>query len=236
MPQLLLDDIKADVIKKNIKNLHLRVFPPTGRVRISAPARMKLETIRAFALSKLEWIRKQQARIKSLENELPQAYLDGEYHYFGGTQYLLKIVEMNKSPKVTLTESRLELRVRPNTNSQKREQVLETWYRAQLKEILPALFEKWENRMGVKVLEFGIKKMKTKWGTCNINAKRIWINLELAKRSPECLEYVVVHEVAHLLERGHGARFKALMDKHLPHWRLLKKELNRLPISHSNWN
>ncbi len=236
MAQLLLGDIKADVVKKNIKNLHLRVTPPTGKVMISAPLRMKLETIRGFALSKLGWIKKQQARFRNQVIELPKEFLDSECHYFGGKQYFLKVEEINKVPRVNLNDSTIELRVRPNTSSKKREQLVDDWYRAKLKEILPNLFAKWESKMGVKVAEFGIKKMKTKWGTCNIRARRIWINLELAKRPAECLEYVVVHEVAHLLERGHGPRFKALMDKHLPNWRLLKQELNQHPIIHPNWN
>lgn len=183
MTQLMLGEIKADVVKKNIKNLHLRVYPPTGRVRISAPLRMKLDTIRVFALSKLGWIKKQQAKFKNQVREAPRKYLDRESHYFGGKLYLLKVEEINEVPQVVLTNVAIELRVRPDTNIKKRAQLLDEWYRAKLKEKLPNLIEKWEDKMSVKVHEFGIKQMKTRWGTCSVKARRIWLNLELAKKS-----------------------------------------------------
>jgi predicted metal-dependent hydrolase len=227
---LILGDITIDVTQKNIKNLHLSVYPPAGRVRISAPNRMSLETIRAFAISKISWIRKHQKRQKNQQRETQREFRNRESHYYCGERYLLEIVEQNKPPHVVLRHSTIELHVRPEATYEKKKAVLDGWYRQQLKEKIPKLIEKYEAKMGVKVAEFGIKKMRTRWGTCNINAKRIWINLELAKKPPECLEYIVVHEMVHLLERKHNDRYRAFMDLYLPRWRVVKEELNRLPV------
>jgi len=235
MQQLIFGATTVDVVQKNIKNLHLSVYPPAGRVRISAPIRMKLDTIRVFVLSKLGWIKKQQARLKNQKREVPREFLDRESHYFNGKRYLLRVEEVNAPPKVALQHSIIELTVRPNTNTTRREQILDDWYRAKLKETLPNLIKKWEGKMGVNVQEFRIRKMKTRWGTCISRARRIWLNLELAKKPAECLEYVVVHEMAHLLERGHGDKFVSLMDKLMPKWRFFRAELNRLPISYASW-
>lgn len=236
MANLRLGNITVDVLQKDIKNIHLSVYPPTGRVRISAPLRMDLDTIRVFAISKLSWIKKQQTKLRKQEREAPREFLNRESHYFNGKRYLLKIIEIDAAPKVELKHSKIELYVRPLTNREKMNSILDEWYRQQLKASLPSLIEKWEKRMNVKVNEFGIKKMKTKWGTCSREAKRIWLNLELAKKPAECLEYIVVHEMAHLLEHHHNASFVAYMDKFLPKWRFCKEELNRRPLRHENWS
>jgi Predicted metal-dependent hydrolase len=236
MDQLQLGDIIIDVEQKDIKNIHLSVYPPAGKVRIAAPLRMDLDTIRVYALSKLNWIRKQQAKLLGQEREAAREFLNRESHYFKGKRYLLKIVEFEAPPKIELKHSTLVLHVRPGTTIEKRQSIIDEWYRAQLKIVLPALIEKWEKKLNVKVNEFGIKKMKTKWGTCNRQAKRIWVNLELAKKPPECLEYVVVHEMVHFLERKHNDIFIAYLNEYLPKWRFYKDELNRLPVKHENWN
>jgi len=235
MEQLKLGNITIDVVQKNIKNIHLSVYPPAGRVRISAPNRMDLATIRVFAISKLSWIKKQQTRLRNQKREAPREFLNKESHYFKGKRYLLKVTERIAAPRVVLKHSMIELHVRPGTNVEKRKTLLDEWYRQQLKELVPILIEKWEKKMNVQVKEFGIKKMKTKWGTCNRQAKRIWLNLELAKKPIECLEYIVVHEMAHLLEKNHNDRFISLMSEFMPKWRFYKDELNRLPVSHANW-
>ena len=235
MEQLKLGNITIDVVQKNIKNIHLSVYPPAGRVRISAPNRMDLATIRVFAISKLSWIKKQQTRLKNQVREAQREFINRESHYFNGKRYLLKVTERDAAPKVVLKHNAIELYVRPETNAVKRKSIINEWYRRKLKETVPSLIEKWEKKMNVQVKEFGIKKMKTKWGTCNRQAKRIWLNLELAKKPAECLEYVVVHEMAHLLEKKHNDRFISLMSEFMPKWRFYKDELNRLPVSHVDW-
>lgn len=225
----------ADVELKDIKNIHLSVYPPAGRVRIAAPSRMDLETIRMFAISKLSWIKKQQAKLQSQEREAPRELSSSESHYYLGKRYLLKVIETDDKPSVSIKHNKIVLQVKPNTDKQHKQILLQEWYREQLKTLVPNYISKWEEKMGVNVAEFGIKKMKTKWGTCNREAKRIWINLDLAKKPLECLEYIVVHEMVHLLERNHNARFIAYMNKFLPQWRHYKEELNRLPVSHVDW-
>lgn len=232
MEQLKLGNIIVDVVQKNIKNIHLSVYPPAGRVRISAPNRMDLATIRVFVISKLSWIKKQQTRLKNQAREAQREYINRESHYFNGKRYLLKVTERDAAPKVVLRHSAIELFVRPETDAVKKKSILDEWYRRKLKETVPSFIEKWEKKMNVQVNEFGIKKMKTRWGTCNCKAKRIWLNLELAKKPAECLEFIVVHEMAHLLERNHNDRFIALMTGFMPKWQFYKDELNRLPVNH----
>jgi predicted metal-dependent hydrolase len=236
MEQLKLGNITVDVIQKNIKNIHLSVHPPNGRVRISAPTRLDMDTIRVFAVSKLSWIKKQQAKFEQQKREAPREYLNRESHYFKGKRYLLKVIEKNAAPRIELKHSRIELYVRPQASKEKMKSVLDEWYRSQLRGSLPAIIEKWQKKLNFQVNEFGIRKMKTKWGTCNRAAKRIWLNLELAKKPIECLEYIVVHEMVHLLERNHNDRFVSLMDEFMPQWRFFKDELNRLPVRHEDWN
>jgi predicted metal-dependent hydrolase len=236
MEKLKLGTMTVDVVQKEIKNIHLSVYPPTGRVRISAPVRMDIDTIRVFAISKLCWIKKQQTKMKNQERETPREFLNRESHYFNGKRYLLKVIKQDAVPRVELKHSKIELYVRPQTNREKMKSILDEWYRSQLKVSLPALIQKWGKKMNVKVNEFGIRKMKTKWGTCNRENKRIWLNLELAKKPAECLEYIVVHEMVHLLERNHKDRFISLMNELMPKWRFHKEELNRSPLRHENWS
>ena len=235
MPTIDLGNIVADVELKDIKNIHLSVYPPTGRVRIAAPSRMDLETIRIFAISKLSWIKKQQTKLRNQEREAPREFTTRESHYYLGKRYLLQVLETENKPSVSIKHNKLLLHVKPNTDLKHKQILLQEWHREQLKNIIPKYISKWEEKMQVNVSEFGIKKMKTKWGTCNREVKRIWINLELAKKPLECLEYIVVHEMVHLLERNHNDRFIAYMNKFLPQWRHYKEELNRLPVSHVDW-
>lgn len=234
--QIMLGDLRIDVVYKDIKNVHLSVYPPSGRVRISAPMRFNLDTIRVFAVSKLGWIRKQQAKLREQEREAPREYITRESHYYIGKRYLLKVFENNASPKVVWKHSTIELSVRPDTSIGKREEILDEWYRQRLKEIIPGYIQKWENIIKVKVAEHAIKKMKTKWGSCNQEAGRVWLNLELMKKPLHCIEYVIVHEIVHLLERKHNEVFTAYMDKFLPMWKFYKEELNKSPLSHQNWS
>lgn len=233
--QISLGDITVDVVQKDIKHLHLSVYPPAGRVKIAAPERMNIDTIRIYAISKLDWIRKQQAKLKAQEREAPRDYTTRESHYYLGKRYLLKVVERDAAPAVVLKHRTIVLYVRPGADRAKKMEVLESWYRQQLKDMIPAYLSKWEKKMGVAVSEFAVKKMRTKWGTCNAAAARIWLNLELTKKPQQCIEYIVVHEMVHLLERSHNDRFIAYMDRFLPHWRQLKDELNKLPVSHVDW-
>ena len=235
MQQIDLGNMMVDVEQKDIKNIHLSVYPPNGKVRISAPLRFDLETIRIFAISKLRWIKQQQAKLRNQQREAPREFTTRESHYFLGKRYLLKVIETDSKPKVEIKHDKLILQVRPGSTTEQKQIILQEWYRDQLKSIVPEYIAKWEEIMNVKVDEFGIKKMKTKWGTCNREAKRIWINLELAKKPLECLEYIVVHEMVHLLERNHNDRFVGLMNKYSPQWRHYKEELNRLPVSHEDW-
>lgn len=235
MQEIQLGEITIEVTQKDIKNVHLSVYPPFGQVKIAAPMRMSLDTIRIYAITKLSWIKKQQTKIKAQKREAPREYLTKESHYYSGKRYLLKVIESNSTPNVKLKQNTIELYIRPETDTAKRKEILDEWYRAQLKELIPILITKWEKVMAVEVKDFGVKKMKTKWGTCNIEAQRIWVNLELAKKPSNCLEYIIVHEMTHLLERNHNTRFVALMNQFMPNWREVKEELNRLPVSHTEW-
>ena len=234
--QLKLGDIAVDVVLKDIKNVHLSIYPPTGRARISAPARMNIDTIRVFAISKLGWIKQQQAKLRGQERETPREYLDRESHYFWGKRYLLKVVEIDAAPEVELKHSRMILRVRPGTNDEMKQAIVAHWYREQIKAAVPDLIAKWEPMLGVKVERVFVQKMKTKWGSCNAATRSIRLNTELAKKPAQCLEYIVVHELAHLLERRHNDRFIALMDEYLPHWRQFRKQLNAAPLGHESWS
>lgn len=235
MKQIELGNIVIDVEQKDIKNIHLSVYPPKGKVRISAPERMDLDTIRVFAISKLKWIKKQQEAFNKQDRETPREYLSRESHYFLGERYLLKVIKHEASPKIVLKKNAIEMHIRPDTSVEKRKELLDDWYRAELKKIAPQLIEKWEKKIGVQAQAYGIKKMRTRWGTCNPKAKRIWLNLELAKKPLECIEYIVVHELVHLKERSHKERFITLMDEYMPKWRFYRDELNRLPFSHVDW-
>jgi hypothetical protein len=233
--QIQLGDIVVDVVQKDIKNIHLSVYPPTGKVRISAPLRMDIDTIRVFAITKLGWIKSQQKKLLEQARETPREYLDRESHYLWGKRYLLKVVEKDAAPEVELKHNKMLFQIRPATTDERKQDILEAWYREKLKEVVPDLIAKWEPLMGVKVEKFFVQKMKTKWGSCSPASKSIRLNTDLAKKPPECLEYIVVHEMTHLLEPTHNARFISLMDQFMPKWRFYKDELNKLPVRHENW-
>lgn len=229
-------EIRAEVVLKDIKNIHLSVYPPCGSVRIAAPCHMELETIRVFALAKLPWIRRQQRKLCNQEREAARDFIDRESHYFKGRRYLLKVVESDTVPTVEIKHNQLVLSVRPGTDTAKRQSILDEWYRQSLKDDAQPLLTKWEGILGVKASRVTIRRMKTRWGSCNHKSKAILINLELAKKPPECLEYIIVHELAHLREPTHNAKFVAILDRHLPKWHTLRDELNRLPVRHEHWD
>ncbi len=236
MEQITVCNITIDVIRKDIKNIHLAVYPPTGRVRIAAPLSVNNDTIRLFAISKLGWIKRHQREFDAQERISPREYKQRESHYFQGRRYLMKIIEKDDPPKVILrTRTYIELYIRPNTSFEKRQEVITEWYRVELKKLIPSIIEKWEKSLNVKVDEWQVKQMKTNWGTCNIEKKRILINLELAKKPLHCLEYVILHEMVHLLERHHNERFLYYMDSFLPNWKQIRTELNKLPVNHADW-
>jgi predicted metal-dependent hydrolase len=227
--------IAVDVLRKDIKNVHLSVHPPTGRVRIAAPRRMSLDTIRLFAISKLGWIRQHQRTLREQDREPEREYLDRESHYLWGKRFLLKVAEVDAAPEVRVQHRTLVLRVRPGTDAPKREAVLAAWYRQQLKNEAAPLVEAWERRLSVSVDGFFVQQMKTRWGSCNPSARTIRLNTELAKKPKECLEYIVVHEMVHLLEPTHNARFTELLNRFMPHWPHYRSALNRLPVRHERW-
>lgn len=233
--QLDLGGISIDVVFKDIKNVHLSVYPPTGRVRISAPGRMNLDTIRVFAISKLDWIKRQQIRLQGQERETPREYLDRESHYLWGKRYLLQVLEMDAAPRVQLNSGKMLLRVRPRASEDKKQAIVAQFYREQIKAAVPSLLARWVPVLGVTVDGFYVQQMKTKWGSCNPRARAIRINTELAKKPQHCLEYIIVHEMVHFLERHHGGRFVSLMDMFIPQWRLHRNELNGYPLAHEHW-
>jgi len=228
--------IPVEIDRKDIKNLHLGVYPPHGRVRVAAPLKVSDDAVRLAVVGKLGWIRRQQAKFQSQPRQSTREMLSGESHYFLGARYRLRVVEGNGPGRVELRgKTVLSLFTRADAGAEQRTRTLQRWYRGQMLPLIPPLVEKWEEKLGVRVAEWRIKRMKTKWGSCTIQARRIWLNLELAKKPLRCLEYIVVHEMVHLLERRHGERFVGLMDKHLPHWRQYRDELNASPLAHEEW-
>ncbi len=235
MSQIKLGDMSVDVVLKDIKNVHLSVYPPTGRVRISAPKRMSMETIRVFAIAKLGWIKQQQRKLGEQERETPRDYVDRESHYVWGRRYLLGVIERDQAPAVALQHSRMILTVRAGTEEAAKQAIVAKWYREQIKAVVPDMIEKWAPILSVSVNRVFVQQMKTKWGSCNPRAGTIRLNTELAKKPKECLEYIVVHEMVHLLERHHNDRFREYMDCFMPQWRLYRDELNRAPLAHEDW-
>lgn len=236
MHQIEVNGLTVDVIRKDIKNLHLAVYPPNGRVRVAAPMRVSDDAVRLAVITRLAWIKRQQTKFQQQERESLREYVSGESHYVLGSRYLLNVIEQDGTPYVQIrNKKKLDLYVRPNSSADQRERVMSAWYRERLRESMPPLIAQWEKKIGVHADEWGIKKMKTKWGTCNIQACRIWLNLELAKKSEHCLEYIIAHELVHLLERRHNDRFLALMNQFMPNWKQYRDELNRIPLSHAEW-
>lgn len=231
-----LGGLHADVVRKSIKHVHLSVYPPDGRVRISAPRHMALDTIRIYAISKLAWIRSQQRKLRAQERETPREYVNRESHYVWGRRCLLRIMEVDAAPSVRLKHATLELCVRPGAGTGKRREVLEAWCREQIRAAVPALLNRWEPLLDVRAGRIVVQRMKTRWGSCNPATGIIRLNTDLARKPPACLEYILVHELVHLLEPTHNARFQAQMDGAMPHWRQLRSELNRLPVRHEDWD
>lgn len=228
--------ITVEVVRKAIKNLHLGVYPPNGRVRVAAPLAMKEEAIRLAVIGKLGWIKKQRSKFAEQERQSPREYVTGETHYYRGRRYRLNVVYQTGAVAVSMKGlSTINLYVQVGSDSARRERVLFDWYRVQMKSLIPQLLEKWEQVVGVQVAEWGVKLMKTKWGTCNVGDRRIWLNLELIKKPVHCLEYILCHELVHLLERLHTEQFTALMDQFMPLWRQYREELNRAPLAHGEW-
>jgi hypothetical protein len=233
--QIELGDITANVVLKDIKNIHLSVYPPSGNVRISAPSHMNIDTIRVFALTKMTWIKRQRQKILDQERETPREYLERESHYVWGKRYLLNILEAEEPPDVELKYNKMVLRVRPETDENKKRDIIDAWYREQIRTAVQPLIDKWEPVIGVTVNRLFVQHMKTKWGSCNPKACNIRLNTELAKKPQEYLEYIIVHEMVHILEPTHNARFISLMDMYIPKWQFLRDVLNQLPLRHENW-
>lgn len=229
--------IRVEVVRKDIKNLHLGVYPPKGRVRVAAPLVLSDEAVRLAVIEKLAWVKKHKARFRDQPRQSQREMINGESHYFLGQRYRLRLHERPGPSQVSLRGiATLDMSIRQGTSSAQRESVLHNWYRQQLKLLLPPLLEKWQAIIGVQASSWGIKKMRTKWGSCSIKVRRIWLNLELAKRPEQCLEYVLVHELVHLLERHHNERFIALMDQFMPQWRQFRDMLNEVPLGHEDWS
>ncbi|MGH8532940.1 MAG: M48 family metallopeptidase [Gammaproteobacteria bacterium] len=228
--------LSVEVVRKDIKHLHLGVYPPHGRVRVATPLVVSDEAVRLAVIGKLCWIKKQRAKFDAQPRQSRCEMVNGESHYFFGRRYRLRVLEHGGPASVALRgKASMILRVRSNTTGEQREQVLLRWHREQLRAMIPPLLEKWQPVLEVQVADWGIKKMKTKWGSCNVDARRVWLNLELAKKPIQCLEFVVVHELVHMLERRHGDRFMTLMDCYLPMWRTIREDLNRAPLGHEQW-
>lgn len=234
--QLRVGSLRVAVVRKAIKHMHLGVYPPAGTLRVTAPIRVTDETVRLAVISRLSWIRRRQATFRGQSRQSRREMTTGETHYYRGRAYRLLVVYRDGNPSVKLRNNRrLELAVRPGTPRADREAVLLRWYRERLREDIPRLIAKWSPIVGVEVAAWGIKKMRTRWGSCNPRSGRIWLNLELAKKGPRCLEYLVVHELVHLLERRHGEAFQRRMNQAMPHWRQVRQDLNATPLADERW-
>ena len=228
--------IAVNVVRKRIKHMHIGVYPPDGRVRVSVPLSVDDDSVRLAVISRLRWIRARRAKFAAQERQTPREFVSGESHYFEGRRYRLDVVERAAPPSVIPLDNKwLRLQVRPGADRDAREAVMDKWYRRRLRDKLPALLDKWQPIVGESAAEVRIKKMKTRWGSCNAEARRIWLNLELAKKPPACVEYVLTHELVHLIERRHNDRFRELMDAFMPPWRARRDELNRAPLAHAEW-
>lgn len=227
---------RIDVVRKDIKNLHVGVYPPDGRVRVAAPRHLGDSAVRLAVVTRMGWIRRQRASFERQERQSQREYVTGESHYFEGRRYRLVVVERAAPAEVKIVSSRtIKLFVRPNTSRERRETIMNSWYRDRLRKHFSALLAKWEPRIGVEVSELRIKRMRTRWGTCNAPEKRIWLNLELAKKPLQCLEYIMVHEMVHFLVRHHNDSFRSTMSRLLPTWPQCQAELNRAPLAHEDW-
>jgi len=227
--------INVEVVKKDVKNVHLTVHPPEGRVRIAAPKRMQLDVVRLYAISKLPWIRRHQKAMRAQARETAREYIDRESHYVWGQRYLLRVVEREAPAAVEVRQNELLLHVRPGTGEGRRRELLALWYRDQVRTAVGPFVAKWTSALKVRVKRVFVQRMKTKWGSCNPRSGNIRLNTELAKKPRECLEYIVVHEMVHLLAHHHDERFTSLMDRCLPSWRHDRGQLNAAPLAHETW-
>lgn len=230
-----LGEISIAVTKKDIKNVHLTVHPPDGRVTLAAPYNTRLEVARAYAISKLVWIREQQRKLKSQARETPRQFVERESHYVWGRRYLMTVDYQDVKPSVVLSNKRIILIVRPGCSAEKRAEVMHEWHKSLLHEFVPPLIDKWERKLKVSVSGYFLQRMKTKWGSCNHEAGSIRLNTELVKKHKDLIEYVIVHEMVHLIEPTHNDRFASILDEHYPSWRDARSELNELPLAAESW-
>jgi predicted metal-dependent hydrolase len=233
--RLTVGGLSVDVVHKDIKNLHIGVYPPLGRVRVAAPKRLDDEQIRLAVVQRLSWIKRKRKQLQDAERQSEREMVTGETHSVWGVRYRLTVVERPGKREVAVHGNRLLLEIPAGSDAVLRRRVLEDWYRAQLRTRIPETLVHWEPKVGRTVDQWQIKRMKTKWGSCNADAARLWFNVELAKKPPLCLEYVAVHEMVHLVERSHGERFTNLMDLLLPDWRSRRDQLNGAPLAHEEW-
>lgn len=234
MAEVTIGNIKLDLQRKPIKNLHISVLPPEGKVRVSAPLKLSDTAIRMAVVKRIAWIREQQADFAAQPRQSEREMCTGETHYLWGGGYRLDVVQGFES-NVKLKGGKIVLSSRKDSTAEKRQLILQDWYRTILRKRVEPLIQQWKERIGVTTSFVGIKRMKTKWGSCNPSTGRIWLNLELVKKPPECLEFIIVHELIHLLERHHNERFKALMHQHLPKWSEYRRTLNRSPLAFDKW-
>lgn len=235
--QIEVSGIAVQIVRKNIKNLHVGVYPPDGRVRVAAPLQLNDDAVRIALVTRLGWIKRQRSKFNEQERQSRREMVSGETHYFSGRPFRLKVIERDGPQHVRVLNNQwLELSARPGATALEKEHVLVKWYRDSLREAIPPLLQEWENRIGVHVNDWRIRKMKTRWGGCNAEQGCMWLNLELAKKPSRCLEYIIVHEMVHLIERHHNERFAVLMNQFLPQWQLYKDELNRHPLGHADWD
>jgi len=236
MPHIKIAEIDVEIVRKDIKNIHFGVYPPSGRVRVAVPINVDDEAVRIAVISKLPWIRKQIQSFQNQERQSRREYVSRESHYYLGKRYLLSIEEGKGRQGVTIHKSKgMILSVHPDSTVEKREKILTEWYRNELKKIVAARIEKWETDLGVTVKAFGVRKMKTKWGSCNPKTGRILINLEMIKKPERCIDYIVLHEMAHLIEKRHNDRFREILTHHMPRWQTYRDELNEAPLGHDEW-
>lgn len=233
--KFILGGVSIEVIQKEIQNLHLSVYPPNGRVKISAPKKMDMDTIRIYTISKFSWIKRQQRKFKAQARETKRDYISKESHYYLGKRYLLRILTNSTRPTIERKYSFIDFTVPSGISKMKKHTLMQDWYRKELKLISEPIFNYWLHKLNLNKVEFSIRIMRTRWGSCNREKRKIWLNLELVKKPKECIEYIILHELIHFFEKNHSPRFNSLMSKHCPNWKDLRETLNRLPISHIDW-
>ncbi|CAM4001407.1 M48 family metallopeptidase [Deinococcus marmoris] len=233
--QVIIGELEFTVTRKAVKNVHLSVHPPEGRVTLVVPLDTRLDVARAYAISRLRWIEQQQSTLLAQARETPRTFVTRESHFVWGRRYLLRVQEQERKPGVTLDHKQLTLTVRPGTAPEQRAQVMHAWHKSLLRAAAEPLIAKWEERLGVRVRKLFLQRMKTRWGSCNPQSGHIRLNTELVKKPRELLEYVVAHELIHLIDPTHGQQFLTLLDEHVPTWREARAELNALPLGDDAW-